>query len=71
MPRRDVIEKYARFFFIIGHSCMRVLMAKGVKTVTATSHRKNARVTGGILSLKPLATIKFPDHKAVAPKAKR
>ncbi len=70
MPSNDVIEKYAQCFLIIGHSCIRFLRAKGVKTIMATNHLKKARVTGGMLSLKPLATMKFPDHRAVAPNAK-
>jgi len=46
-------------------------MAKGAKTSTAVIQRKKARLTGGMQSLNPLATMKFPDQMAVAPRANK
>ncbi len=59
------------FFLRISHSVISGFNAKGKNTMTATTHRQKARLTGGILSLRPRAMIKLPDQIAVAPMAKR
>ena len=54
----------------MGQSLITCLMAKGVNTSTATVQRQKAIETGGIVSAKFRATMKFPDHMAVAARAK-
>jgi len=51
---------------MIGHSLIIDFKANGKKTTTATNHLQKAIVIGGIVSFKPLATIKLPDHIKIA-----
>lgn len=50
---------------------MNLVKAKGLKAIKAITHLQNANDIGGIVSDKFRATIKLPDHIAVAMSAKR
>jgi len=67
IPNNAVNDRYKKCFFTTFHSEISFFNAKGKKTRTATTHRQKASAMGGILSLNPLAIIKFADHIAVAP----
>ena len=54
----------------MGQSFINRLITKGVNTRKATVQRQKAIDTGGIIVDKFRATIKLPDHKAVAARAK-
>jgi hypothetical protein len=71
IPRNEVTLKYTRCCRISGHSRVNPFIAKGANTRTAVIHLKKDRLTGKMASFKPLATIKFPDQRAVAPMANR
>jgi len=59
------------FSLRISHSTISGFNAKGKNTITATTHLQNARLIGGMLSLRPRAMIKLPDQRAVALMAKK
>ena len=54
----------------MGQSFINRLKTKGVNTTKATVQRQKAIETGGIVDDKLRATMKLPDHKAVAARAK-
>ena len=58
-------------FLRISHSTTSGFNAKGKNATTAMTHLQNARLIGGMLSLRPRAMIKLPDQIAVAPIAKK
>ena len=62
----DTIDKKRKCFLIEFHSFIKLFKANGKKTITATTQRQKAKLTGGILSLSPRAMIKLPDQIAVA-----
>ncbi|GAX61171.1 eukaryotic-type DNA primase, catalytic subunit [Candidatus Scalindua japonica] len=59
------------FSLRILHSTISGFKANGKNTITATVHLQKAKLIGGMLSLRPRAMIKLPDHIAVAPIEKK
>jgi len=70
IPKMEVIIRYKKCFLKSFQSFNKLFIAKGVKAKKAIIHLQNANEIGGIVSDKSLATIKFPDHMAVAISAK-
>ena len=69
IPKTDVIIKYKKCFLRSFQSFNNCFRANGVNTRKATTHLQKAKDTGGIISDKLRATIKLPDHIAVAMRA--